>query len=568
MYRLFGLRVLLPLIITVFALSTVVSFYHATYKSIQAETVARVTSDTRSELILLQGAIGQFVRIDAAESIKQMVAGLSSRRDLLDFIVVDAHGRIVANMDFSYLGKHWSSRAALLDVDLVKRMQSSDAIEITVDEDRRILAGYASLCGVAEPSSLRRDGCGFLVYRINLAYYYRHALQLIREQATRLSLLILVGALFVVLFIHFFVTRRIHAQVKVMERFAAGEREARSHCWGWDELRLLGNKINSLFEQVERDERLSLEREQRLDALFEIIMDAIVVIDQQGMMQRVNPATCKLFGYDEDELLGENVALLMPEPYCQEHNSYLQRYLQTGEKRIIGIGRDVSGMKKDGTLFAMELSVSEMWVHGERMFVGVMHDVSERDAMEQSLREANENLAVAAATDGLTGLANRRQFDEMLRGSIHRATRTGKPLALLFSDVDHFKHFNDTYGHQAGDVCLQQVGYAVNEIFHRSGELVARYGGEEFAVILPDTDRVQAEVMAQRMLAAVGGLGIEHEDSGVSEVVTLSVGVSVYRPNSTRPPSNERFIENADKGLYRAKQQGRNCVCYGEDTVS
>ena len=161
--------------------------------------------------------------------------------------------------------------------------------------------------------------------------------------------------------------------------------------------------------------------------------------------------------------------------------------------------------------------------------------------------------------DGLTGVANRRCFDERLGTEWLRAARSALPLALLMLDVDHFKRFNDRYGHLAGDECLRRVALAIKDGLLRPGDLVARYGGEEFACILPGTDFEGALAVGAAIEQRVRGLQIEHADSDVSNVVTISIGVSMSLPERDGDPT--RLLALADTQLYRAKHSGRGRAC-------
>src|SRR5215470_13247400 len=144
----------------------------------------------------------------------------------------------------------------------------------------------------------------------------------------------------------------------------------------------------------------------KLRGILESAVNAIITIDQRGLIEQVNPATERLFGYAEDELVGKNVKVLMPEPYRTEHDGYIANYLQTGLKKIIGIGREVSGRRKNGTTFPLHLSVSEFAANGRRYFTGMIHDLSDHRHVEQALRESERRLAQAQkmeAVGQLTG---------------------------------------------------------------------------------------------------------------------------------------------------------------------
>jgi len=137
---------------------------------------------------------------------------------------------------------------------------------------------------------------------------------------------------------------------------------------------------------------LETNSEAQLRAILEAAVDGIISIDEQGIIQTINPAAERMFGYAEDELIGQNVRVLMPLPYREEHDSYIERYLRTGQKRIIGIGREAVAMRKDGTVFPVELSVAEAHVSGKRIFVGIIRDITERKRAEAALRQSHEEL--------------------------------------------------------------------------------------------------------------------------------------------------------------------------------
>ncbi|NRR31376.1 diguanylate cyclase [Oxalobacteraceae bacterium] len=174
-------------------------------------------------------------------------------------------------------------------------------------------------------------------------------------------------------------------------------------------------------------------------------------------------------------------------------------------------------------------------------------------------------LRAMAFADGLTGIANRRYLNEQLDIELRRCGRSRFPLGLLMIDVDFFKKYNDRYGHQAGDDCLKRVASAMAAEMNRPSDLAARYGGEEFVCLLPETDSEGALLIAKRIEAAVRALRIEHLDSAVDSVVTISVGVASIQPE--RDSSAEALIQRADTALYRAKQMGRGRACLAEEGV-
>ena len=190
--------------------------------------------------------------------------------------------------------------------------------------------------------------------------------------------------------------------------------------------------------------------------------------------------------------------------------------------------------------------------------VGFMFDISARKQMEQEVVELNRKLEAWSNQDGLTGIANRRLFDQVMAAEWVRGKRSGAPLSLLMFDVDHFKGYNDHYGHVKGDESLILVAQAISRMPMRSTDLFARYGGEEFALVLPQTPADAAQAVAEKCREVVAAMRIPHALSPVG-VITISVGVCTMVPGEEA--SCTTLIERADDKLYRAKRNGRNCIC-------
>ena len=190
------------------------------------------------------------------------------------------------------------------------------------------------------------------------------------------------------------------------------------------------------------------------------------------------------------------------------------------------------------------------------------HYSNELAVTNRDLRSLNEELRRISLSDGLTGIANRRYFDEFLEREWQRAKREKASLALVMVDIDFFKAYNDTYGHIAGDDCLKLIASMLEAMPKRASDIVARYGGEELAVVLPETDEQGAEIVAEKVRAGVEKLGIEHKQSSISKYVTVSVGVAVIIPEQETLPS--AIIAAADQALYQAKREGRNRIQMAE----
>lgn len=193
------------------------------------------------------------------------------------------------------------------------------------------------------------------------------------------------------------------------------------------------------------------------------------------------------------------------------------------------------------------------------LFFAIFYEKT-RAATEEALLSAHREMEALSNRDGLTGLFNRRYFDNALEIEWRRMQRSNQPLSLIMADIDFFKHYNDNYGHQAGDCCLRGLAEAVGDSFTRASDITARYGGEEFAVVLPNTDLAGAAKMAERVRKRVEGLELEHLGSIGSRKVTMSLGVASMVPSNKASP--DALVAAADAALYTSKQQGRNRVTF------
>lgn len=215
-----------------------------------------------------------------------------------------------------------------------------------------------------------------------------------------------------------------------------------------------------------------------------------------------------------------------------------------------------------GVLVAHNYSTTRKWHDWEITFLQKLTTqvtlAIQQSELYTQLQKANQQLQQLAILDSLTGVANRRYFDRILNKEWKRLTREQKPLSLLLCDIDYFKDYNDTYGHQAGDRCLSQVAAVLKKATKRAADLVARYGGEEFAVILPDTNAQGALFVANAIRQKLQQLQLFHCKSAVSQYVTLSIGSATKIPNPNQTPST--LIKMADDALYRAKKEGRDRI--------
>lgn len=292
--------------------------------------------------------------------------------------------------------------------------------------------------------------------------------------------------------------------------------------------------------------------------------DAVAVTDAtvgDHPLVYVNPAFEALTGYSRDELLGRNCRFLQGEERDQPYRHVLRAALNRGEASL-GL---IENVRKDGSRFWNLIGLSPIRDGDGELthYLGVMRDISQFLAHDRAkgspaLDVFGRQLAHLIVTDDMTGVANRRQFDEVLGREWGIAQRHGDFLVLGIVDIDHFKYYNDEYGHPAGDVCLRRIADVIARHFQRAGDLLARYGGEEFAILCP---RQPAAILAERLEVVrqeIETLAIPSGAGADSPVVTISAGVAEMPPWADVSPQD--LVEAADRALYQAKHEGRNRV--------
>ena len=359
------------------------------------------------------------------------------------------------------------------------------------------------------------------------------------------------------------VLRPVEALATAADRLGGGDLAARAPtCTRVAELRALGTAFNRMAAQLQmrtRDlvatqaELAESEAHHRL--LAENVTDMITRFGPDFRRRYVSSACRDLLGYTTEEMVGELPGGIVHPDDWLLLDATLNAPLRAGQETARATYR---ALRKDGRCIWLESS-------GRRLpdgsgYVVVTRDVSERKAFEEQLETANRRLEELAGQDPLTGLANRRRFEELLAIEHRRARRLGCPLAIVLIDADRFKAYNDRYGHPAGDTCLQAVARAIDSVLRRPQDMAARLGGEEFIVLLPDTDASGAAHMAHCIREAVRALAIEHVDSDAG-IVTVSLGVASTGPEDETDEA--ALIGAADQALYGAKRSGRDAVQVG-----
>jgi diguanylate cyclase (GGDEF)-like protein/PAS domain S-box-containing protein len=318
--------------------------------------------------------------------------------------------------------------------------------------------------------------------------------------------------------------------------------------------------VSVVLERLRKIER----RLQKIVALHEQVTensrDAILLVDLDGYASFVSPAMERMVGWSPEEMReqGGGSGLVHPEDLAELHKAL-------GELRAGAQGAMIEYRirKRDGLHLWMEASLKALRDPRTGVVTGtlnILRDISERRISQDKLEDAYKAVEALAATDSLTGLANRRQFDQMLTNEWRRGLREQRPLSLLMIDADYFKSYNDEYGHPRGDNCLKQIAKAALGVAARPGDLVARFGGEEFAVIMPNTEIAGALQLGQEICQTMRNRQVPHR-ANPSGFVTVSVGCATMVPALGLHMVN--LIELADEALYEAKRRGRDQACNG-----
>jgi diguanylate cyclase (GGDEF)-like protein/PAS domain S-box-containing protein len=296
--------------------------------------------------------------------------------------------------------------------------------------------------------------------------------------------------------------------------------------------------------------------ETRYRVLAETSQDLILRTTLDGFRTYVSPSVRGVTGWTEEELPPPANFSVLVHPADRPHFAgFLDKLrAQPGSHTLV-----YRAKRRDGQYGWLEAYVGTVFNESAvpNELVWTIRDISLRIEHEETLKSERQKAQELAWTDGLTGLSNRRAFDERLAAEWIFASQHQAPLSLLLLDVDHFKAYNDTYGHQTGDEALRRIALTIGECARQSGDLAARYGGEEFAVVLPRADTLRAREVAERIRARVQDLALEHSRSE-NGIVTLSIGVSsAGRVGGTDP---ETLLAAADGALYAAKRGGRNRI--------
>ncbi|HYM36429.1 MAG TPA: sensor domain-containing diguanylate cyclase [Steroidobacteraceae bacterium] len=291
-----------------------------------------------------------------------------------------------------------------------------------------------------------------------------------------------------------------------------------------------------------------------LTHLLEESLDAVLIIDATCRIRYVNAAMEKLCGFGAGELLGESMNGLLPPEIAAEHDSYVQRYLESlRPSTVLGKVRELQLRHRTGEIIPVELKAVDMGIDGGVRFFGAfMSDLRERKEIETKNKALVAQLEQQALTDSLTGLPNRRAFQLEATRVMANSKREAWPVSVGIADIDWFKHVNDKHGHAVGDCVLRNVAQLIQKTI-RAGDLCGRIGGEEFGLLLPHATVEQAAVIAERVRTTLADQSVPGPND-LRFAITISIGLAKW--NSHEPL--EVALAQADSALYQAKLSGRN----------
>ncbi|WP_171038092.1 sensor domain-containing diguanylate cyclase [Aquibacillus sediminis] len=298
------------------------------------------------------------------------------------------------------------------------------------------------------------------------------------------------------------------------------------------------------------------ESEERYRQLIELYPDGLYVHDHDQILYVNDRAVELLGGENKQQILKKSIIDFLPDEKQHEIRLKLKTILYEGYPSPKST--EIEFITLTGEKIIAEIGTARITYNGKSALLVSFRDITKRKEQEEKLQKANQLLRNFSNVDGLTGVYNRRYFDQTLETEWERAHRYGRSVSLIMVDIDQFKNYNDTYGHLQGDECLKMVTKTIQTCLQRPTDVLARYGGEEFAIILPETNQQGACYIGERVRKEINSQNIPHESSEIKTNVTVSIGIATLIPSDDLSPTN--LIEMADVALYKAKNRGKNRV--------
>lgn len=322
---------------------------------------------------------------------------------------------------------------------------------------------------------------------------------------------------------------------------------------------------------IARDYSVPFFDTQRVKLLLDSSPTAVFLVEQTGTITYSNHLAELIFGYQKNELIGKPVDTLVPLHLRGQHKDHRKTYIDNPVLRPMGTLHNLIGLRKNGGEFPIDIGLNPVWMDRGMLIICSVIDISYKMHYlnhlvqeRRKLSKDNARLEKLAYSDALTGIYNRRAFERILLDHLTRARETGTMLSIILADIDHFKNFNDIYGHPVGDLLLRDLGNVLSRNIRRE-DTVARIGGEEFVMILPDTPYQQVMGFGERLRKVV------ERGNWSSKQLTISLGASTYQFGSKRASlksAMKQLIAEADQAMYQSKKLGRNCITHFQEISS
>lgn len=354
-----------------------------------------------------------------------------------------------------------------------------------------------------------------------------------------------------------------HPAFLVEVRFLAANGTYRSLQWtGYPDLK------TGLIFAIARDFNVPFFDPMRIKLLMDSSPTAVFLVEQTGTITYSNHLADFIFGYQKNELIGKPIETLVPSNLRDHHKDHRKLYLDNPVLRPMGLLPNLVGCRKNGEEFPIDVGLNPVWLdRGAIIFCSVIETTQKTNYMNDLVNERkklskdNARLVKLADQDALTGLYNSRAFERILLDDLAAARETGDCISIIMADIDHFKKFNDTHGHQAGDDLLKKLGIILNGNIRRE-DAVARLGGDELSIMLPGIDHEEIVKFAERFQRILA------QGHGDSFPVTVSLGATTYQFKNKRTGLKrilKQLISEADQAMYQSKHAGRNRFTHFED---
>jgi len=400
-----SIKISLGLVLVVMLQTSLVLYFAYDY------LLEKAVEETRNEIHFnnsrLQQTIEFLAQINQFEQVQAELSSIGASADLLKALIISDDGKVVASSKLSQVGHDASY---ILKEDYKKfnsifiSSRNNLKSKLWLSEDQKNLyASYPIVLGLKKSENLLENRVGIIYSQVDLSWIEREVQQALKVKIIPMLLMLGIMAILFTFFLNTHITRRVSNINAAASEFTSSGYESRADVSGKDELGDLAISFNNMAETVSRQNEELVKKEEKLSLVLNSMEEGVITIYENGLIQSFNKSAESLFGYSEDEVLGKNVNITMPEPYRSQHDDILKKYLHTGEAHIIGIGRDVPAVHKDGTLFTMHLSVSElpMFIEGQRIFIGTCRDVTLEREQDQKLRHSQKMDALGKLTGGI-----------------------------------------------------------------------------------------------------------------------------------------------------------------------